>query len=157
MSDGISRRVFLQTTATAAACVGCGALAAACGGSDETNPATALTVDANGKVLLPFTDARFSALQTVGSEARVSVMASTGLRQLAVVRAATTTVHAVTVVCTHQGCTIGNYQPQTMLFECACHGSRFAADGTVIRGPAPTNLQQFTAVVEATGIRVTVG
>ncbi|MFF9474200.1 FAD-dependent oxidoreductase [Streptomyces roseolus] len=37
--------------------------------------------------------------------------------------------------CTHMGCAMGfNHAENT--WECPCHGSRFAADGTVLQGPA---------------------
>lgn len=37
--------------------------------------------------------------------------------------------------CTHMGCALGfNHAENT--WECPCHGSRFAADGTVLQGPA---------------------
>lgn len=46
-------------------------------------------------------------------------------------------VHAVSLVCTHLGCIV---KPSTTGFDCPCHGSRFAHDGSVIKGPAPTAL-----------------
>lgn len=46
-------------------------------------------------------------------------------------------VHAISTVCTHLGCVVKN-NPEG--FECPCHGSRFAADGTVTKGPAPQPL-----------------
>lgn len=46
-------------------------------------------------------------------------------------------VHAVSTVCTHLGCIV---KPTTQGFECPCHGSQFARDGSVTRGPAPTAL-----------------
>ena len=44
---------------------------------------------------------------------------------------------AVSTVCTHLGCIV-NVHPDG--FECPCHGSRFAADGSVTKGPAPRAL-----------------
>lgn len=46
-------------------------------------------------------------------------------------------VFAVSTVCTHLGCIV-----RTTLdgFDCPCHGSRFATDGSVVRGPAPNAL-----------------
>lgn len=49
----------------------------------------------------------------------------------------TTGVWAVSTVCTHLGCIV-KFTPEG--FECPCHGSRFAADGSVIKGPAPRAL-----------------
>ncbi len=48
-------------------------------------------------------------------------------------------VHAVSAVCTHLGCTVG-FNPSDITWDCPCHGSRYATDGTVIQGPATKNL-----------------
>jgi nitrite reductase/ring-hydroxylating ferredoxin subunit len=46
-------------------------------------------------------------------------------------------VHAVSTICTHLGCIV---RASSSGFECPCHGSRFAADGAVVKGPAPAPL-----------------
>lgn len=46
-------------------------------------------------------------------------------------------VWAVSTVCTHLGCIV---RSSASGFECPCHGSQFAADGAVTRGPAPKAL-----------------
>jgi len=46
-------------------------------------------------------------------------------------------VHAISLTCTHLGCVV---KPGPAGFECPCHGSRFAADGAVTKGPAPRPL-----------------
>jgi Rieske Fe-S protein len=46
-------------------------------------------------------------------------------------------VYAISSVCTHLGCIVKT-SPDG--FECPCHGSRFAPDGTVTKGPAPRPL-----------------
>ena len=46
-------------------------------------------------------------------------------------------VYAVSTICTHLGCVV---KTSTEGFECPCHGSRFAPDGAVTKGPAPQPL-----------------
>jgi nitrite reductase/ring-hydroxylating ferredoxin subunit len=46
-------------------------------------------------------------------------------------------VYAVSTVCTHLGCIV---KAEGGGFDCPCHGSRFALDGTVEKGPAPKAL-----------------
>jgi glycine/D-amino acid oxidase-like deaminating enzyme/nitrite reductase/ring-hydroxylating ferredoxin subunit len=48
-------------------------------------------------------------------------------------------VHAVSATCTHLGCTVG-FNSADITWDCPCHGSRFATDGSVIQGPAAKNL-----------------
>jgi cytochrome b6-f complex iron-sulfur subunit len=60
-------------------------------------------------------------------------------------------VYAVSTICTHLGCVV---KPNAEGFECPCHGSRFATDGTVTRGPAPRALPWLK--VSITGGSITV-
>ncbi len=46
-------------------------------------------------------------------------------------------VHGISTTCTHLGCVV---KPTAEGFECPCHGSRFALDGAVTKGPAPRAL-----------------
>lgn len=46
-------------------------------------------------------------------------------------------VYAISRVCTHLGCIVNTAADG---FECPCHGSRFAGDGSVLKGPAPRAL-----------------
>jgi glycine/D-amino acid oxidase-like deaminating enzyme/nitrite reductase/ring-hydroxylating ferredoxin subunit len=48
-------------------------------------------------------------------------------------------LHAVSAVCTHLGCVV-SWNPAEESWDCPCHGSRFAADGTAIQGPAVDDL-----------------
>jgi len=51
---------------------------------------------------------------------------------------------AISLTCTHQGCTV---KPQADgQFLCPCHGSLFAADGTVLSGPAKQDLPRLQIV-----------
>jgi nitrite reductase/ring-hydroxylating ferredoxin subunit len=49
-------------------------------------------------------------------------------------------IYALSLICTHLGCIVN---PAPGGFDCPCHGSRFAADGTVLKGPAPRALPWF--------------
>ena len=55
---------------------------------------------------------------------------------------------AVAAVCTHLGCIV-SATPDGL--ECPCHGSRFARDGRVVRGPAPSPLVWFEISLGADG------
>ncbi len=46
-------------------------------------------------------------------------------------------VYAISTVCTHLGCIV---KPTDDGFDCPCHGSKFAKDGSVLKGPAPKGL-----------------
>jgi len=46
-------------------------------------------------------------------------------------------VFAISLICTHLGCIVKHVESG---FDCPCHGSKFAADGGVTKGPAPKAL-----------------
>lgn len=60
-------------------------------------------------------------------------------------------VYAVSTICTHLGCVV---KPNPEGFECPCHGSKFHADGTVTRGPAPRPLPWLKVQVSGGAITV---
>lgn len=51
-------------------------------------------------------------------------------------------LQAVTAVCPHLKCIV-KWNSLERTWDCPCHGSRFTPDGSVITGPAVTNLQLF--------------
>ena len=51
------------------------------------------------------------------------------------------TLHAVSARCTHLGCLV-RWNGAERSWDCPCHGSRFAPDGTVLEGPAVHRLER---------------
>ncbi len=61
-------------------------------------------------------------------------------------------VYAMTLICTHQGCDMGqqgSVSPRGLF--CGCHGSEFDVDGNVVRGPASSPLAHFAVSADAAG------
>jgi Rieske Fe-S protein len=79
-----------------------------------------------------------SPLASIGSAALVR----SSLGDFLVSRSGQDTFTALTAICTHEGCTVDRFA--TPVFVCPCHGSRYSTIGTVVMGPAPRALQQFT-------------
>jgi glycine/D-amino acid oxidase-like deaminating enzyme/nitrite reductase/ring-hydroxylating ferredoxin subunit len=61
--------------------------------------------------------------------------------KLAVYRDSSGTLHALSSVCTHQGCQVA-FNPVERSWDCPCHGSRFDVDGRVLDGPATKPLEK---------------
>lgn len=109
----------------------------ACGGADVVDAGVAPPGD-GWEV---FTLADFPALLTPGGAAvlqRPDALIDVWVLHLADGRWA-----AVWKVCTHGACDVA---PKGEQLECPCHGSVFAADGAVVRGPATRPLLRFEAV-----------
>lgn len=55
--------------------------------------------------------------------------------------------------CTHLGCTFP-WNKNAQEFQCPCHGSRYSADGSVLRGPAPLPLKLVHVAVQDNAILI---
>jgi glycine/D-amino acid oxidase-like deaminating enzyme/nitrite reductase/ring-hydroxylating ferredoxin subunit len=64
-----------------------------------------------------------------------------GVGKKGVFRGLDGSLHAVSLRCTHLGCLL-RFNAAEHSWDCPCHGSRFAPDGTVLEGPAIKPLQQ---------------
>ena len=62
-------------------------------------------------------------------------------RQLAVYRDEGGQTYELSPRCTHMGCTV-DWNDTAKTWDCPCHGSRFAFDGSVVRGPAADPLER---------------
>jgi cytochrome b6-f complex iron-sulfur subunit len=74
-------------------------------------------------------------------------------RSVAVFRDAQGT-YAISTTCTHLGCVV---KATGEGFECPCHGSRFASNGDVKRGPAPRPLPWLKVSISGGTITVDEG
>jgi 3-phenylpropionate/trans-cinnamate dioxygenase ferredoxin reductase subunit len=63
-------------------------------------------------------------------------------RQLAVYRDDDGDTYELSPRCTHMGCTV-DWNDSARTWDCPCHGSRFAADGSVVHGPASEPLERI--------------
>jgi glycine/D-amino acid oxidase-like deaminating enzyme/nitrite reductase/ring-hydroxylating ferredoxin subunit len=64
-----------------------------------------------------------------------------GLRKLAVCRDLEGTLHISSASCTHLGCHV-HWNSTEQCWDCPCHGSQFAPDGSVLNGPAISPLEK---------------
>lgn len=140
--DCVNRRDFLAKTALAAA-----ALVVVDGCGDGQIGPTAVKLGSGVTVRL--TD--FPQLANIGTLVGITP-------DRALVRTSTTTFVGFSRICTHQGCITDIRNNE---FECPCHGSIFANDGSVIRGPnieSPpiSPLDKLTATFNAATGTVTV-
>lgn len=67
-----------------------------------------------------------------------------GLGKKGVYRDTEGNLHAVSLRCTHLGCLL-RFNAAERSWDCPCHGSRFAPDGTVLEGPATEPLPRREA------------
>ena len=84
----------------------------------------------------------------VGSSVPAAVNLVGGLiTPLAVTRLSETQVVAVSLICTHEGCTVALPRTSAGTLDCPCHGSRFRTTGQVVQGPATRSLSAFPASI----------
>lgn len=119
-SDCINRRGFLAKSAFAAAAL----VAAEACGDGQIGPPARSSADLGNSVTVKLSD--FPELANVGTVVDIG-------HERAVVRTSATTFRGLSRICTHEGCDV---DVRNNRFECPCHGSIFAADGSVIRGPS---------------------
>ena len=120
--DCLNRREFIALAAAGAA------IATLTGCGDNT-------IGAPLPAHIEITVGAFPGLATIGQLVKVG-------SAHAAKRTGTSTFDAYSMVCTHAGCltAISNQQ-----FFCGCHGSLFAADGSVLQGPATKSLPKLAA------------
>jgi Rieske Fe-S protein len=139
---GIDRRAFLAQTALA----GVAAFLAGCAAGSGTTGPSAFT----GPLTISVAD--FPALASVGGIARVDA-GGRGSSPVAAVRVSDAQYAAFSMVCPHQGATIGIVGSG---FLCPQHGARFSANGTWVGGQPASNLHQLTAQFDSATRELTI-
>ncbi len=125
--DTNTRRVFLRTTAAVGLTIGCGAPSGSepeAFGSISAGSASAFAV---------------GTLEAVPGWPVIIGRDGGGF-------------YAMTSTCTHAGCDMaadGSVGAEGVF--CGCHGSRFDANGAVLRGPASAPLAHFKVSIDASG------
>ena len=131
--DVMSRLAFLKSAGLMAVSAALLPSLEGCGSSSPTNPGGGLDVT--------YTVADFPALATTGNAALDTT------RAIILLRTSATQIQAFSAICTHQSCTVGVNNARHR-YECPCHGSVYASDGSVISGPAPSRLTALTATFD---------
>ncbi|MFT6851234.1 MAG: cytochrome b6-f complex iron-sulfur subunit [Sphingobacteriales bacterium] len=125
-----SRKAFLKTLSTAAigiACMGPGLLLSGCSAMVKVTP---IRRDENF----------FISLTEIKPDAVLLVSHPDLPEQIYIVNEGEK-YYALSTICTHRGCGI---RPAGKAFVCPCHGSEFAFDGTVLKGPARESLKRYS-------------
>lgn len=140
----MERREFLNWVGTGAIASFLPVAIAACGSSPDTSsqaPATdTATADAGDGRINMGTAADLDSQGFLYSKAD----------DIMVVKNEDGSLSALNSKCTHQQCPVEWDSDAANLF-CACHGSVFSTDGSVITGPASTPLASYASVVEEGG------
>jgi Rieske Fe-S protein len=150
--DCLNRRDFLARSALAAAAL---VAAEACGDGQIGPPI--VRASGGGDPNIPLGGPVVVVLSEKPALANIGTVVDIG-KQRALVRTSATTFLGLSRICTHQQCDTDVHNNR---FECPCHGSVFAADGSVISGPniaAPPNtpLRQLPVTVDLQAGTVTV-
>lgn len=135
--EGTSRRDFLWLTAAATV--------STCGGCSIFGSRKADVVAEPRQGVIRLTEAQSAAL--LASEGRILVQAKGHRDKILVVHLTDHALYAVSSTCTHMGCTV-HYDKDTGQIECPCHGSQYALDGSVTRGPAKRPLRRYDVTME---------
>jgi cytochrome b6-f complex iron-sulfur subunit len=131
---------------------------AACTNSGTTTPGAATSGGASGTgagVTKPSGFFQAGTLQDLQQKGRILFKQGDKSVLITADAAKPDKLYAVSSVCTHKGCAVDWNTDKKEIF-CACHGSAFKADGTVVKGPAEEPLKGYEAKVEGDAVLVKV-
>jgi cytochrome b6-f complex iron-sulfur subunit len=95
---------------------------------------------------IDLSDPAYAALKTVGG--------FTYKEDIIIIRYSETEYLALSKVCTHQGCEV-SYNSSGSYLPCPCHGSVFSTTGSVLNGPAVTNLRSYNVKLTGNSLIIT--
>jgi len=127
-------------------------LSAACGGSKSLSGPTTFPPTEAGTLRLPLAD--YPALLEPGGWVRG--IPPDRMAPVIVIHLGGSEYVVLAAACTHFGCGV-IYEAGSSCLECPCHGSEFALDGGVLRGPAELPLAQYVVAVEADAVAIAIG
>jgi Rieske Fe-S protein len=78
-----------------------------------------------------------------------------GMKPVLVMRLEGQQFRALSMKCTHVGCTV-RWDNEEQQLRCPCHGSRFKDDGSVAKGPAKKPLAQYPTQLLGTKLQINV-
>lgn len=93
---------------------------------------------------------QFPALNSVGGVATTRINGT----PIAIVRESTTTFAAFSLICPHQGATIGVFSNE---FQCPRHGATFNKQGQWIGGQPTSNMRSYPVTYDQTAGTLTIG
>jgi Rieske Fe-S protein len=145
----MDRKEFLSNLGLGLAVVCTGGCLASCSKSSDTDSST------GGTTPTPPTNVNFTVdlgneIKNIGDSVTKSGVIVVRLAQGNAIGSFT----AVQVACTHQGTAI-NFNNAQGNFICPNHGSQFTTSGTVLNGPATTNLKKYTIAISGSTMTVT--
>jgi len=109
----------------------------------------AKTSSTGGTTTIDLADPANSVLGTVGG----AMLYDTSGDTVMVIRASSTSVVALSAICTHAGCSM-DFDMNKERLTCPCHGSEFTETGAVAVGPARQPLRVYTASMANNSITV---
>ncbi len=140
----MDRKEFLKSGCTACLCAAAAMLLPATQGC---SPAYSVfnTVPVSNKIEVPLSLFEKGSLQLVRPKG--------WLYDIAVQKKTDGTFDALLMQCTHME---NQLTPAQNGFSCSLHGSRFAADGKVLKGPAEINLRKYNTVINNSSVIITI-
>lgn len=146
-TKSITRRDFIKDSMAGAGSIALGgvvfSMISGCSDSSPTGPSNGGSQPA--ELILDLNDAPYRSLQSVGGVASLGSN-SIDAAGLLLFRESGERIRAYSRRCTHQGCTVGPFAGGRS--TCPCHGSVYDTAGSVVNGPAPAPLPQYTTSLE---------